>query len=739
MTAHSLSPSPEQTAVEPPALRGWERVADRVFASDPGLVRLQTATRAVVSMGSALGVEWVFRRTAGGGGGMNTLLALLIGAVLAMMGSMGLASGSPAHRLRTGLTFPVAMGIGLTLGTLVSGHRDLMLVGFVAVMFAAVAVRRFGMPFFFHGFMGWMGYFFASFLSVSFDRLPALLVDAAVAAAWVVLLATTVLRGNPRRDLRRTVRAFGARSRAVAGAAADLLSAGPDGRADRGERRLRRRQDRLAEATLFVEGHLADPAAVPPGWTAGELRRRLLDLELAVDELSRAAITLAAGGNGELRTAAAAVLQAVAARDLPGTARRAEALRARADRADGGTERHAARRLGIAADDYVAAARAWRALDQAGDQRSGDDVDPPDEDFEPAVDLMMGNLPGSASTTAEVSPRGGSWNPLTRLSQTTRQALQVALSGGLAIVAGEALSHRRYYWAVIAAFVTFTGTATRSETVIKAANRVLGTLAGLGVSLVLAHLTSGDSAAVLAVILASVFCGFYLQRLSYAYMIFFITILIGQLYALLGTLTAGLLVLRLEETAVGAACGIVVGLLFLPVSTRDAARAARAAWYGALADLLDAAAGAAEDRADPDGLARTMGSRLHQLVQISGPLSGMLGIGTDSARVRHRLALHATADSSARSLVPLLRERGRTETGVGPRVAVACLAAAARALGGTPPEPAEARSALDTARAALDSRADAGEDRGSRSLDLLAGTLGALLDSDRGAAPERGR
>ena len=188
-------------------------------------------------------------------------------------------------------------------------------------------------------------------------------------------------------------------------------------------------------------------------------------------------------------------------------------------------------------------------------------------DYQPQVMLMMGNLPGSAAVAREVTPRGGRWNLLARLDLVTRQALQVAVAGGLAILLGRLLSEQRYYWAVIAAFVAFTGTATRSETFIKAGNRVLGTLVGLFAAAGLAELTAGHTAAVIAVILAAMFCGFYLIRISYAYMIFFITIMVGQLYAVLGEFSTGLLVLRLEETAIGAAVGFLVCLLY----TSDAA------------------------------------------------------------------------------------------------------------------------------------------------------------------------
>src|SRR5699024_1189822 len=155
------------------------------------------------------------------------------------------------------------------------------------------------------------------------------------------------------------------------------------------------------------------------------------------------------------------------------------------------------------------------------------------DEFEPTADLVMGNLPGSSAVAQGLSARGARWNPLARLDLTSRQAIQVALAGGLAIVAGRALSPTRYYWAVIAAFVMFSGTATRSETFLKGLNRVVGTALGLTVAVGLAEVTAGHPVAIIATIILSMFCGFYLLRVNYAYMIFFVTIMVAQLYTVL--------------------------------------------------------------------------------------------------------------------------------------------------------------------------------------------------------------
>ena len=190
-------------------------VRDRVVASDPGLSRLWSAASATFAMAGGLAVEFGFALLTGADA-MGTLIAMLLGAVVSMMGAMALGSGSAWAKARTAAFFPVAFGVGMVAGALVGDNLDLMLAVFVVVMFAAVYVRRFGVDFFFYGFMGWMGYFFAAFLHATVPMLPGLLVDIVIATVWVLLLSITVLRTNPSRALRRVVRACDARARSVA-------------------------------------------------------------------------------------------------------------------------------------------------------------------------------------------------------------------------------------------------------------------------------------------------------------------------------------------------------------------------------------------------------------------------------------------------------------------------------------------------------------------------------------------
>ncbi|MFE9248621.1 FUSC family protein [Streptomyces sp. NPDC007088] len=662
-------------------------IRDLFVASDPGLGRFRTAASAGLAMAGALALEYLFARLTHADA-QSTMVSMIIGTVVAMLGSNALDGPEVLPKIRTAVFFPVAIGLGLAAGMAVSDRPDLMLVGFVLVMFAAVFVRRFGLPFFFYGFMGWMGYFFASFLHPPMSRLPSLLLAVTLSTAWVLLISTTVLHTRSGTTLRHVRRSFGARARSVARAAADLLAAGEPRRA-RLRHRLHVRQLRLVEAALIVEGWSARSGALPEGWSATALRRRLLESQLAIESLAQAADALA-GPEGEgagpdaVRRSAHRVADLLARHQYERAARAARALLDAVPDATPGAALPAARQLAAAAAEYVELARRAQQPPRVGDTGP---------EFEPAVGLVLGALPGSASVAKEVDARGRRWNPVRRLTLSTRQAFQAALAGGIAIVVGKEISEQRYYWAVIAAFIAFTGTATRSETFIKATHRVTGTLLGLVAGIGLAHLTAGHTVTALTVIVLSMSCGFYLVKVSYAFMIFFVTIMVSQMYTVLHEFSPALLVLRLEETAAGALVGILVSLLFLPTSTRDTVNDARGHLFSALADLLDEVAhrltpalargGDDSGRPDPDALSRAVDNRLRAMALVAAPLTRPLVWGNDPRLVRHRLTLYAAAARRGRVLAALVRE-ARTPDGargvLGDEAAATAAAAACRAL-----------------------------------------------------------
>src|SRR5258708_26611972 len=144
-----------------------------------------------------------------------------------------------------------------------------------------------------------------------------------------------------------------------------------------------------------------------------------------------------------------------------------------------------------------------------------------------------------------------------------RTAIQmgVAVSGG--ILAGDAMSPRRFSWAVIAAFIILMGTSTAGEQIRKGFFRVVGTLVGVVIGSLLAHAVGDVVWLQIVVVLVSLFLGLYLFRISYTFMTIAITVMVSQLYVELDEFSNNLLLLRLGAAA-GDAVGALRPLLLVP-------------------------------------------------------------------------------------------------------------------------------------------------------------------------------
>ena len=701
--------------MHPPTLAGWSRVLpeagagrlrtamrdsrDRLVASDPGLGRLRQALKAVLAVGTTVLVELVYARVLG----VPATLAVLIGAIVAMLVSTLVSEPSRTQTLRTMAGVPVAASVGAVLGVVTSEQHLLGLVMFVVVSFAAVWVRRFGPRWFTYGFLAWQGFFFALFLHPPLVALPFLVGAIVIASAWVGLLLLTVLRGNPRVRLRRTVEALRARSRAGIAAMLEVLedpdAAGP-------QRRLRAQLVQLSEIALLMDGQLADPRAVPAGMRRGQVRRWTVDLEIAMDEAAAAVVDLARHKDAlpaPLLSDIHHLLQSLGWGISEQARQWVDTLEQQTT-----TQIPGVRRLVWAATDLLRLVDQWDAgrLDDPGANRA-DAKDPldtteADGEFESVITLFAGNLPGSAavaSSVVEDSSAQAWWSPA-RLKLTTRQAVQAALAAALAILVGEVISPQRYYWAVITAFIAFTGASNTGETFQRGVARVAGTMAGLVGAIALAHLTTGHQDAAVAALFACIFLAFYVQQLSYAAMIFFITLLLGQMYTLLNTFTDAVLVLRLEETAAGATIGVAVSVFVLPTGTRATARAARSGFLHQLADLLEGCADHLRLDRDSDLLALTVGLDAwgRQVVNTYRAVARGGLIGVDRGRLRHRLSLLGACGAHARALAAVVTVSGTASADLG--TACSDLAAQSRRLAdlGALPAPSELAAEVTDAR-----------------------------------------
>ncbi|MGW1785324.1 FUSC family protein [Streptomyces sp. NPDC002143] len=274
----------------------------------------------------------------------------------------------------------------------------------------------------------------------------------------------------------------------------------------------------------------------------------------------------------------------------------------------------------------------------------------------------------SPAPAAVVPPTGGTG--LARI--TTRQAMQATVAAGIALVAGQALSDQRWYWAVGATWWVFVNTTSRGETLVRGFRRFLGTVIGIVLGLVVAVPLHGDPVATAVIVAISVFGIFYSAAVSYTWMMLAVTVMASALYGLLGLLDPALLALRVTETAVGALGAVLAVLLVLPVTTHSVTDA----WVERALRCVHACTAEAAARlagsptADPARrvieLEQILARVRLSLAPLVHPLSPLRARG---ARARHVLAL---LDDCAREVRALASVAGDPEASHDARLVAAC-------------------------------------------------------------------
>ncbi|MCX5207047.1 FUSC family protein [Streptomyces sp. NBC_00237] len=306
-----------------------------------------------------------------------------------------------------------------------------------------------------------------------------------------------------------------------------------------------------------------------------------------------------------------------------------------------------------------------------------------------AVPGQLPELYGSVAIATAVSAlvRFGLWRierrtpppvgpaPLTGLGfarPTTRQAFQVTAACAFALAIGQVLSEDRWYWAVGAAWWIFVNTASRGETLVRGFRRVLGTVVGIAAGFLVAIPLDGAPVPTAALVAVCVFGIFYTAGPSYSWMMFFVTVMAGLLYGLLGVLHPGLLVLRVQETAVGAIGAALAVAVVLPVTTH----AATDAWIQRALHSVRVCTGeaarrlAGEAHADPSPhvaeLELLLGRVRLSLAPLVHPLSP---VRARKARARQVLAL---LDDCAREVRGLAGIAADAEASHDARLTAAC-------------------------------------------------------------------
>jgi uncharacterized membrane protein YccC len=634
----------------------WAELRTAATGIDPGLVRLRLATGALLSIVLALALAVALQRLSG-----EQPTVVIMAAVLAMVSNIAV-NETAVERLRVTtalLVLPATAAVAL--GTVLAPHRLLADAVFVAIMVGGVYIRRFGPRGFAIGMAAVMAYFFSQFLGAQVSALPWLVLTAAfgVGSAWLV--RGFLFAEKPEQTLERLVRAFRARVHTLIFVVAELLDE-EDEDTEHARRAVGRRRTRLNETALLIAELLERRDE------EGELEVYIIDAELAAERLADTAryLVVTSGRPPDaLRCPLLAALRSLGAATATGTApARVPALLEAAQRR---VAPLVDRVEGLGDDGQRVAFAVARLADALVEGRKHHPTAPADEPSEPAPDASIATTAigtagsgdaatGHAATGHAVTgdtvtghavtgdtvtghavtgdtatgdraaePDGEAVKP--GLALSTRQAVQVGVATSLAIVGGELISPSRWYWAVIAAFVVFAGTSSRGDVLTRGRDRVIGTVGGVVAGMALAFVVDGAVVPTLVLLLVCLFLAIYTVRISPGLLAFWITALLALLYGLIGQFSVETLVLRIEETAIGAALGMLAGFLILPTGTREAFGTALDEVVDATYAVLDAAVERILGRpvaVAPVELARDLDAALGVLRQRAYPLDNPL-------------------------------------------------------------------------------------------------------------------
>ncbi|GHI10029.1 hypothetical protein AQI88_15090 [Streptomyces cellostaticus] len=553
---------------------------DRLAASDPGLLRLTAGLRTVTAIALALAVLALLQ---------VPVAQLVAGAMTAMVATFAVREKQRSPQAVTlALGLPVALA-SVSLGTLLNQWVVVGDVFFVVLIFCAVYGRRFGDRGTALGLIGFQIYFLSLFVHAAPSALPALYGVITVAFVCSGVARFVLLPQTPSGTLDRLRRAFRARLGQLIGAQIELLDAGPDNPDDAEKvlEHLRTGTARLHEAALMIQGRLEDGALDEA--TARLLQRRIADAEIAAERLGLLLLTarsaertdtltlhlpgapLPPGGELPVRDEASAALR----RDLE--ALRLLVLRPVSEASGTALAQVRNRLLGYREEENLPKASpavqdVFRGLGEAARAvlglRIALDGPQDDSDDTPAAARSREELDAEdAAIESSEEDEPAEPEPTGLGRPTTRAAVQVAVGSSLAIFGGEQLSGQRWYWAVLTCWIVFLNTASTGEILVKGYRRLVGTVLGVVAGIALAGLVGHHTWTAFALVLLCVFAMFYTAPLSYTLMSFFVTAMLGLLYTLLNTYSTSVLVLRVEETALGAACGVIAAAVVLPIRT----------------------------------------------------------------------------------------------------------------------------------------------------------------------------
>lgn len=557
-------------------------------ASDPGLTRLKQALRVTLSVIWAVIIMALVVEL---GANVNITAAILAG-LLGLMGNVTVNDDTEKEQKVTTLLLPFSSALSVTLAATLSliGHHipDIAL---LTIVFLTFYLQRFGVRYFSICMIAFISFYFSTMLGVKIPDLPWYYVAILIGMSMVYLFHFILLPDQPDKVLKHSLASYHVQINSTFDLIVDMIR-DPQRRAKR-VKSLNRKVTKINEYARMVAGQFedADPDRIWPGIRTNQLRLYVFDSAMLIETLSPTVQQLKglhALEIAEVRQLLMKVMQSL---------RRADILREKHDFSSLETARQSMKKLKIELDrlktddeDF----KEWLYLLR----RIYSIINHVTKEAETIQRTRIQHINDLETTTnsykrdqqknkkeqedEEVDEKYG-------LRPSTQKAFQAALSGAVSITIGYLVSPSHQYWVLLANFVILFGTESVGRTVVKAAQRFAGTLFGAIAGFVIAHLISGETYLEFAILFFCVFMAFYFVSLSYAIMIFWITMMLANMYnLLLGGVTESLLGARVIDTLIGAGLGASVTIFLFPHTTKDKIRDSMIEFLSDLKEYVDA-------------------------------------------------------------------------------------------------------------------------------------------------------
>ena len=606
-----------------PAGLGWlmsitADIRDILLANDPALSRLRMAGRVTLTVVATVACLALINMA----GLALPTIAYGLAIILSIEGGVAVRDRLPVEQLKTRLIGSVVSLACVGLAAVLEPWRYISDPMFIVVILLAAVGRVYGPRGFAVGMFAFTSYFMGAYLKPGLGDLPLAAAGPAVAVVTGHVVRTYLLPDDWRRDLLQSLVAIQGRVGDILMKLAVLSNAKTWEESDR--RELRQLEERLKDVVLMAEGFLPRPPdgaidAADEPLTA--LAMKIFDIHLSAE--SAIVLSLEALPPFMLLHALIENDQALAERVAESPA--------------------------VAEDEKTAeTARALLWVQKAR--------------VALAEVIEDGRASGFAAIGAVSVPPAAGRPDFSLKNPVIRSAIQITVAASAAMAFGLMLSRDRWFWAVMTAFLIFTNTKSRGDAAIRALQRSIGTLLGIGIGLVVATYIGPQPLVAVPLVAICIFLGFYFLQVSYASMTFFISIVLCLIYGLIGTLTVDLLELRIEETLIGAVAGTAAAFLVLPAPTRSTLDQALARWYGALKDLLSAVKDG-RSGFEVIELSRKLDAAYREVTVAARPLGTSWSIVTKPGQVRQTLAIFLGATYWARIFARNAVEAGRRPEG----------------------------------------------------------------------------